>query len=147
MMTKGWIDYMMRLAEHVATKSKDVSTKVGCILVAPDMSIRSTGFNGFPRGCDDSVELYANRDIKLMRTAHAEINAIAQSAKAGTSTDGCYAVVTYPPCSQCAAALINAGIVKVICPPLPVDSKWIASFDESSRMFKEAGVELILVPQ
>lgn len=144
-MRNDWITHHMLGAEHAASKSRDPSTKVGCVIVDPDMSVRSSGFNGFPRGCNDDPALYDNRETKLMRTAHAELNAIAQAAKAGTSVKGCYAVVTYPPCSQCAALLINAGIVKVICRPLPFGSKWSASFDEAKRMFNEAGVELIIV--
>lgn len=45
-----WDIYFIRLAMEVAKKSKDPSTKVGCIIVGPDNEIRSTGYNGFPRG-------------------------------------------------------------------------------------------------
>lgn len=47
---KNWDDYFIELAGQVATKSKDPSTQVGCVIVGPDNEIRSTGFNGFPRG-------------------------------------------------------------------------------------------------
>ncbi len=139
-MNASWIDYFMGMANYVSTKSHDPSTKVGCVLVAPDKSVRSTGFNGFPRGCDDSQSIYLDRPRKLLRTAHAEINAIAQAAKAGNRTEGCTAVVNFHPCAQCAAALINAGIVEVICPPPPADTKWKESFDEALNLLSEAGI-------
>jgi deoxycytidylate deaminase len=47
---KDWDEYFINLAGLVAQKSKDPSTKVGCVIVGPDHEIRTTGFNGFPRG-------------------------------------------------------------------------------------------------
>lgn len=141
-MKESWISHFMSMAELVARKSKDPSTKVGCILVAPDMSVISTGFNGFPRGCFDTPNLYENREIKIRRIAHAELNAIAQAAKNGSRTGGCIAVVTLHPCSQCTAALINAGISEVICPPIPSNTKWLDSFLEAKQMLLEAGVPI-----
>lgn len=49
-----WHRRFLRLAEHIAGWSKDPSTQVGCVVVGPDREIRSTGFNGFPRGIEDS---------------------------------------------------------------------------------------------
>ena len=48
--------YSIELAEHISLWSKDPSTKVGCVEVGEDREIRSTGFNGFPRGIDDDDE-------------------------------------------------------------------------------------------
>lgn len=45
-----WAEYFIKMAELVAQKSKDPRTKVGLVVVGPDHEIRSTGFNGFPRG-------------------------------------------------------------------------------------------------
>ncbi len=50
---KSFDEYFIRMAMLVSTKSKDPSTKVGCVIVGPDNEIRSTGFNGFPRGVDE----------------------------------------------------------------------------------------------
>lgn len=141
-MKQEWIDYHMKLANLIAMKSKD-ATKVGAVIVAEDMSVRSTGFNGFPRGCLDHPALYADRETKLKRVVHAEGNAIAQAAKSGTSTNGCSLVVNFHPCSNCASLAINAGIKAVICPAPDMESKWVASFEEASRMFEEAGIEVI----
>lgn len=142
-MKQSWIDHFLGMARYVSTKSRDPSTKVGCVIVAPDMSVRSTGFNGFPRGCNDSQGLYENREIKLARVAHAEGNAIAQAAKSGATIDGCIAVVSLHPCSQCAALLINAGIRTVVCPMFDTESKWKDSFEMAQLMFAESGVKVI----
>lgn len=53
----NWDQYYITLAMHVACKSKDPSTKVGCVIVGPDNEIRSTGFNGFPRGVQETALL------------------------------------------------------------------------------------------
>ena len=82
-MKKSWRDHFLGLAQFKASKSKDPSTKCGAVIVGPDMAERALGFNGFPRGCDDSPELYADRETKLLRVVHAEANAIAQAARAG----------------------------------------------------------------
>ena len=52
-----WHDYYFKLCDTVALKSKDQSTKVGCIVVGPDHEIRSTGYNDFPRGAIDSADM------------------------------------------------------------------------------------------
>ena len=45
--------------------------------------------------------------------SHAEINAIAQAAAAGTATAGSWLYCTHEPCIYCTKALINAGCEKV----------------------------------
>ena len=55
----NWDQFFINMAEHVSTKSKDPSTKVGCVIVGPDNEVRSTGFNGFPRGVEEMVAVPA----------------------------------------------------------------------------------------
>ena len=55
-MSEKWDRRFIELASHIAQWSKDPSTKVGCVIVGEDREIRSTGFNGFPRGIDDDDE-------------------------------------------------------------------------------------------
>jgi dCMP deaminase len=141
-MNEAWYRYFMDMANLVASKSKDPSTKCGCVIVAPDKSVRSTGFNGFPRGCMDYEEIYADRPRKLARVVHSEINAIVAAAKSGTSTDGCTIFVNFHPCSQCAAAIINAGITCVVCPPIPEVTNWKESFIEARILLGEASVQV-----
>ena len=53
LMSNKWDLRFLELARHISDWSKDPSTKVGCVVVGPDREIRSTGFNGFPRGIKD----------------------------------------------------------------------------------------------
>jgi dCMP deaminase len=135
-MNAKWTARFINLAAHVATWSKDPSSQVGAVIVRPDRSIASVGFNGFPRGVEDSRERIANRDTKLLYTLHAEINAIlaAQEPLQGHS------IFVYPfqPCAHCAAAIVQAGIKNVYCPSESVP-RWEESFSAARTMFHEAG--------
>ena len=55
-MSLKWDARFLDLAKHISDWSKDPSTKVGCVVVGEDREVRSTGFNGFPRGIKDTTE-------------------------------------------------------------------------------------------
>jgi dCMP deaminase len=104
----------------------------------------ASGYNGFPAGLSDSLDLYKDRTYKLAITVHAEANAIQNSAKNGAKTEGSTAYVTFPPCSQCAAALIQAGVSKVVCPdPEESPDRWKENFLLANVLLHEAGVTVI----
>lgn len=140
-----WDSYFLELSRLVSTKSKDPSTKCGCVIVRKDKSIASTGFNGFPKGCDDSPELYNNRSEKYQRIIHSEPNAI---ILAGEKLTG-YTLYVWPmpPCDRCACLIIQAGIKRIVC-PAPEEEKlerWKEAFDRAKIMYNEANVELVEV--
>ena len=62
---EDWDHFFLSMAFLCARKSKDPSTKTGCVLVR-DRRILSTGYNGFPCGCLDAPELYDEREYKYM---------------------------------------------------------------------------------
>ncbi|MDE0741104.1 MAG: dCMP deaminase family protein [Candidatus Poseidoniia archaeon] len=139
----NWNERFLNLATHISNWSKDPSTKVGCVVVGPDNEIRSTGFNGLPRGIEDNEERLNNREIKYPMICHAEENAIMHAARIGISLKGCTAYVTWPPCTRCARSLIQAGILTVIYPKnAEIPERWASDFELSMSMFKEAGIEL-----
>ena len=78
MTTSNWDLRWMALAQFVATWSKDRGRKVGAVIVGPDNEIRSTGYNGIPRGVNDDVEERheAATGEKYLWVSHAERNAI-----------------------------------------------------------------------
>ena len=115
-MSEKWDRRFIDLALHISGWSKDPSTKVGCVVVGEDREIRSTGFNGFPRGIDDSMERLEDRELKYPLICHAEENAIMHAARIGISLKDCTAYVTWPPCTRCARSLIQAGVVEVVYP-------------------------------
>jgi dCMP deaminase len=86
----------------------------GCVLVR-DKRILSTGYNGSIPGdvhCED-VGCYII-DNHCVRTIHAEMNAILQCSSHGISTAGATAYITNMPCTNCAKALIAAGIKEIV---------------------------------
>ena len=140
-MSDKWDVRFVELAMHIANWSKDPSTKVGCVVVGEDREIRSTGFNGFPRGIKDGEERLLDREKKYPLICHAEENAIMHAARIGVSLKGSTAYVTWPPCSRCARSLIQSGIKEIIYPtPGEIPERWIEDFNISNGMISEAGV-------
>jgi len=109
-----WDDYFLLLADAVAARSKDRSSQLGAVVVGPDREIRATGYNGFPRGYDDQADANHARPAKYRLTEHAERNAIYNAARHGASLQGCVLYCEWPPCSDCARAIVQAGIVEVV---------------------------------
>lgn len=140
-MTSKWDIRFIELARHISGWSKDPSTKVGCVVVGEDREIRSTGFNGFPRGIDDDAERLADREKKYPLICHAEENAIMHAARIGVSLKDSTAYVTWPPCSRCARSLIQAGIREVVYSSSEeIPERWLEDFEISTGMLAEANV-------
>jgi dCMP deaminase len=147
----NWDEYFLDLAVFVSKKSKDKSTKCGCVIVGPSKEIRSTGYNSFPRGLNDDVESRQERPEKYMWIEHAERNAIYNAALAGISLDGCTIYQDWLPCCDCARAIIQSGIEFVVVDSgsgKNGDSKWDERWGEkmsvSQMMLDECGVELLI---
>lgn len=139
-----WDMRFLEIARLISTWSKDPSTKVGAVVFDRDNRVVSLGYNGFPKGVEDSESRYADRDTKYRMVVHAEMNAImfAQRSLAGCS------IATYPfmPCSNCAASIIQSGISRVVAPRLPahLEQRWGDSCRLSAQMFSESGIGLAL---
>lgn len=145
-----WDEYFIRLADLIAQKSKDRSTKVGVVVVGPDNEIRATGYNGFPRGVYDDIEERHERPAKYLWTEHAERNAVYAAARVGVSLKGCVMYVQWRPilCADCARAVIQAGITTIIGRDVPFSGKgglWDESLKVGREMLEEAGINLIVV--
>ncbi|KAB2918504.1 MAG: CMP deaminase [Hyphomicrobiaceae bacterium] len=139
-MSHKWDERFMGLARNVAAWSKDPSTKVGSIIVRPDRTVASQGYNGFPRGVLDLPALLHDRPARLLRTVHAEANAIVAAAE---KLHGCTLYVwPFPPCATCAGLIIQAGISRVVTcePEATLAERWEASLEASKTLFREAGV-------
>src|SRR4029079_7987520 len=114
-------------ASNFARKSKDPSTKVGCVIIRPDRTQASAGFNGFPRGVEDTPERYADREIKYGLVVHAEANAIVTARE---PLHGYTLYCTHSPCCECAKLIVQAGIARVVAPAPSDDlrTRWSESF-------------------
>lgn len=120
MSVNKWHKRFMKLANEVASWSKDPDSKVGAVLISPDKTKVSYGYNGFPRSLPDSEDLLIDKDTKLALTVHAELNCILNA----TQTKGWSLYTTKPPCLQCALAIVQSGANLVVCPPLDNASSW-----------------------
>ena len=113
-MRPDWDSYFLKIANAVSERSTCDRALVGCVLVL-DKRILTTGFNGSPTGqphCDEVGHLMV--EGHCVRTIHAETNAIIQAALHGVSTKGSTCYVTHFPCMNCAKALVNAGITRLV---------------------------------
>lgn len=138
-----WDLRFIELTNLVSGWSKDKNTQVGCCIVNNKNPI-SMGFNGFPKNVNENISERHERPMKYLFTVHAEINAIVNAAKNGQMTNGCDMFVNYYPCCNCAGAIVNAGIKRVICNNKPDFNhhKWGESWKIASIIFDEAGVEV-----
>lgn len=112
----SWNQYFMALALLSAQRSKDPNTKVGACIVTPENKIVGIGYNGMPIGLDDSIMPWersaeSQLDTKYPYVCHAELNAILNSIK---DISGCTLYVTLYPCNECAKAIIQSGIKKLV---------------------------------
>jgi dCMP deaminase len=135
-----WDFRFIGLAKTISQWSKDPGTKVGVVLVK-EKRIISTGYNGFPEGISDSLERYNDREIKLLYTVHAEVNAILNAAKNGSETRKSILYTTFPPCISCSKSIIQAGISTVIRPSLNnMPERWLENFQIAQEVLSEAKV-------
>jgi dCMP deaminase len=135
-----WDRRYIDLAKHVSTWSKDPSTKTGAVIVDDKMRLISVGYNGLPVGVEDRPERLEVREIKYKMIVHCERNAIifAKSSLEGAT------MYTWPfmSCAVCAGMVIQSGIKRCVA-PRNNNPRWVADFELTRVMFKEAGVELV----
>lgn len=110
----GWDEYFLDMAALAASRSTCVRRQVGAVLVK-DQRVIATGYNGSLRGqphCTDAGCLMVGGHCK--RTVHAELNALLQCALHGASSRGSVLFTTAFPCLDCAQALVQAGVDRVV---------------------------------
>jgi dCMP deaminase len=140
-MSEKWDRRYLELAKFVSQWSKDPSTQTGAVIVSPDNFVVGMGYNGFPRGVEDSEIRLNDRETKYKLIVHCERNAII-SAHQNLSGSVLY---TYPfmSCAPCAGMVIQAGIKRCVSYENN-NPRWQADFDLTRSMFQEARVELTL---
>ena len=131
-----WNVYFMGIAQQLSKRSTCDRKNVGAVIVR-DKVILSTGYNGSIRGvkhCDEIGHLIENGHC--VRTVHAEVNAVAQSAMNGTEIKNSSIYLTASPCWPCFKVIVNSGIKKI----------YFGEFYRDEKIFKfaqESGIELI----
>ena len=139
----SWDEYFMGIALLSAQRSKDPSTQVGACIVDKDKKIVGTGYNGSPRGIEDKDFPWSRKgdfmNTKYAYVCHAELNAILNSTK--ESLKGCTMYVGLFPCNECAKAIIQSGIKKIVY----ISDKYsnVPAFMAARRLFEMAGIEMV----
>lgn len=140
----SWDEYFMGVAKLSGMRSKDPNSQVGACIVSSDNKILSMGYNGFPMGCSDDEFPWAREgedelDKKYLYVTHSELNAILNYR--GGSLEGAKLYVSLFPCNECAKAIIQSGIRKIV-----YEEDKYADQDNviaSKRMLQASGVELV----
>lgn len=136
-----WDEYFMGIAYLSAMRSKDPSTQVGACIIDEDKKIIGIGYNGFPKGSNDNEMPWGKEgnylDTKYPYVVHAELNAILNSIK---SLKNCTIYVTHFPCNECAKAIVQSGIKKVIFYSNKHEQQ--DSTKASKMILENAGVEI-----
>jgi dCMP deaminase len=142
----NWDRRFMDLAVHIAGWSKDRSRQVGCVFVGEHREVLTTGYNGFPRGIDDGVETRHERPAKYSWTEHAERNAIYNAARIGAKLMGSTVYVPWFPCINCARALIQVGVKRLVCyRPDMKDPTFGEEFQLGTSMLDETHVKITYI--
>jgi len=140
-----WDRRYLALAQHIGQWSKDRSAKTGCVIADDNRIVRSTGYNGFVRGVDDNDEIRHTRPAKYDWSEHAERNAVFNAARIGVSVEHCTAYVNWFPCKDCARAVVQAGLIRLVgLEPNDDDPMWGEHFAFAKALFEETGVAVTL---
>ncbi len=127
-----WVDVFMGVAFSIAKASKDGSLKVGSVLVRPNKSIASIGFNGFPKRIEDNDHILNSHDMKekkYSRIVHAECNCL--NYNRDIDLGGYHLFVTAHPCDKCALRIVSTDITYVY---------YVVNDDYENRWSKEIGI-------
>lgn len=134
-----WDRRYIELARFVSEWSKDPSTRTGAVIVSPNGFVVGLGYNGLPRGVEDTEERLSNRELKYKMIVHCERNALIAAQGCGLGAT----LYTWPfmSCAPCAAMMIQAGIKRCVA-PLNDAPRWAEDFALTRQMFAEANVSL-----
>lgn len=136
---------LLKIAYSKAQKSTNPSTQNGAILVDDKGNIVLSAINSFPDGLKETQE----RQIKPLRhkfSVHAERNVLYQAARLGIKTKGLTMVCPWAACSDCAQAIIQTGIKRLVTHKQALNRSGDLQKDIelAFTMLREAGVKIIV---
>ncbi|MDD4938245.1 MAG: deaminase [Candidatus Shapirobacteria bacterium] len=137
-----------KLAKYQAELlSKDPCKKVGSLFLRPDTyEILTLGFNGMPRGIDETIIERWQKPIKYSYIEHSERNGIYNACRSGISLKDSICIVTFFPCTDCTRALIQVGVKTLVSvEPSKNSIKWKDEHIVSLEMLNEVNMELIFL--
>lgn len=136
--------FFLDLALDKAGDSPDSHQKVGCV-IAKDNQVLAMGHNDTPYGVEHTPERLS-RPAKYSWVEHAERKAIYQAARRGISLRGATMYLTLAPCTDCARAIVEAGITGLVCPEPDYDHpRWGENQAIAIEILDEGGVVTQLI--
>ena len=106
----SWDKIWMQMAETIAQRSHHPTFKVGALIVTSDNTqVLSLGYNGNAKGMSNVPQ---SDEPGCSGLLHAEINALLKLDYNNPKDKIMY--LTLSPCENCAMAIINSGIKKVV---------------------------------
>ena len=141
----SWDVVWFLLCDAIAQRSRD-TTKIGCVIIGENQDVKSIGYNGMPRGINDSKSKVPERFKKPQKYfwfEHAERNAIYNASRIGIPLKNCIMYTQGIPCADCARAIIQTGIVVVKYKY--IIKGWENKAEITFTMFREAGIKIIKI--
>jgi dCMP deaminase len=132
----------MKLAIFKAQEWSKDETKIGAVVIDPvTRAERSLGYNGFPRGTDDTLPERQERPMKYLWACHAEENSLWNALLNGVSVRGCTLYVNSFPCCPCTRGIVQSGIKRLVAfEPNFDDPRWGEEYRQAIKMMAEAGI-------
>lgn len=140
---KDDLKWLLR-AYEAAKQSKDPSTQIGVLLVAPN-GLVGYAVNAMPAGVAKTEER-CQRPLKYKYVCHAEAGAIYDAAKRGYPTKGLTMYATWAACSHCAIAIVQAGVRRLVRHRHPLHASaqhWQEELQHADVILQEGGVEVV----
>lgn len=137
---------LLKIAYEKAQESTNISTQNSAILIDDNQNIIISKTNSFPNGINETDERQNDKATRYKYSVHAERNVIYSAAKQGIKTEGLTMICPWATCSDCAQAIIQASIKKLVTHKQALDRNghWQEDIDFAFNMLREAGVEIVI---
>lgn len=134
------VEILREACRYAARNSHDPNTQNGAVIKS--VSHFAWAANALPRGVAATTERLAAPE-KYQWIEHAERAAIYAAAARGVPTSGATLYCPWFACTDCARAIILAGIREVVGLAVcrnATPARWLANVEAAGRMLEEAGV-------
>lgn len=148
--TKQDIEIIHKL-KGIQQLSHDPDRPVGVIITDANGNVLESGTNRPPEklgyGISEThAEIRNESSWKYHMLEHAERDAIIKALRHGQTLEGATMYGTLFPCADCARAIVNAGIARLVIPAPGLhparDHKWQEHYRYAHRIFELAGVHI-----
>lgn len=147
----NWTDYFIEVAKTASLRSNCLRAQVGAVIVAPDKTVKATGYNGTPSKVTSCAErnfcyrvannIPSGTRYETCRSIHAEQNAIIQAGK--ERAEGCTMYIYGHDfiCILCKRFIVQSGISEVFLRKNMSSPVLRVTADELRRQLDESDYE------